>query len=731
MSDLFNYDSVKKSEFDCVATGRLGTFNSIAGTVEYIMTTATLKVNADDESSKLTKHLLPIREIVDATQLDFNEILQRDLDDHRVATKLIPYLLQESNNGPSYFPPIVAVLLPYKDGRLDGEFPHGINFTDSDFASWSGEIYGDYMSREALVNPNTQKNLPLNIGRYKWNSDLTKLVVIDGQHRAMALIALYRTITSKGWEKAQHGGAKFQFYYKQRIERLFETLGDRDSSIEKLKEMEFPVTILRFPETETKPFKIARKLFVDVNKNARQPSESRIKLLSDSSLVDIFTREILNRSKGGDNSLPIYAIEYDYPGEGSSYTRPGKWSALINLNMLSLAVLRMTFGPSKYLDNMNISLGGKANWTEKNAFFRKKLDIENNIPYHISDEKGEYNRDDIKNDSFSSSVLPRLKELFWERVGKQLSYITANIHPYKVHIDALNKLKHDWLDDDTVGALAKEAIYSGVGVYWTLRDTYQHWSEFENDTPEALELSLEKPDVIKAWQSVTHREMSFNETRNKMYYATRGNEIPTNFKESVEVYNKTNTNAFYLGLMLTYMTLRQFASIKQEDLEFEKLFVQVFNAGLLTKNKKGKDRLDIFSTNIDSPINLISKMDTKHFVFFRYFILEILNSSPLFESFEKFSINKSTLLKLVSDARKAYFSYLKNEEVKRLDKDIAMLGKSKSDIENLAKINVAHKLNASLLYWFDYDQLVITSSDCNEISTEIDNINSFDNDESE
>lgn len=731
MSDLFNYDSVKKSEFDCVATGRLGTFNSIAGTVEYIMTTATLKVNADDESSKLTKHLLPIREIVDATQLDFNEILQRDLDDHRVATKLIPYLLQESNNGPSYFPPIVAVLLPYKDGRLDGEFPHGINFTDSDFASWSGEIYGDYMSREALVNPNTQKNLPLNIGRYKWNSDLTKLVVIDGQHRAMALIALYRTITSKGWEKAQHGGAKFQFYYKQRIERLFETLGDRDSSIEKLKEMEFPVTILRFPETETKPFKIARKLFVDVNKNARQPSESRIKLLSDSSLVDIFTREILNRSKGGGNSLPIYAIEYDYPGEGSSYTRPGKWSALINLNMLSSAVLRMTFGPSKYLDNMNISLGGKANWTEKNAFFRKKLDIENNIPYIISDEKGEYNRDDIKNDSFSSSVLPRLKELFWEKVGKQLSYITANIHPYKVHIDALNKLKHDWLDDDTVGALAKEAIYSGVGVYWTLRDTYQYWSEFENETPEALELSLEKPDVIKAWQSVTHREMSFNETRNKMYYATRGNEIPTNFKASVEVYNKTNTNAFYLGLMLTYMTLRQFASIKQENLEFEKLFVQIFNTGLLAKNKKGKDRLDIFSTNIESPINLISKMDTKHFVFFRYFILEILNSSPLFESLEKFSINKSTLLKLVSDARKAYFSYLKNEEVKRLDKDIAMLGKSKSDIESLAKINVAHKLNASLLYWFDYDQLVITSSDCNEISTEIENINSFDNDESE
>lgn len=731
MSDLFNYDSVKKSEFDCVATGRLGTFNSIAGTVEYIMTTATLKVNADDESSKLTKHLLPIREIVDATQLDFNEILQRDLDDHRVATKLIPYLLQESKNGPSYFPPIVAVLLPYKDGRLDGEFPHGIKFTDSDFASWSGEIYGDYMSREALVNPNTQKNLPLNIGRYKWNSDLTKLVVIDGQHRAMALIALYRTITSKGWEKAQHGGAKFQFYYKQRIERLFETLGDRDSSIEKLKEMEFPVTILRFPETETKPFKIARKLFVDVNKNARQPSESRIKLLSDSSLVDIFTREILNRSKGGDNSLPIYAIEYDYPGEGSSYTRPGKWSALINLNMLSLAVLRMTFGPSKYLDNMNISLGGKANWTEKNAFFRKKLDIENNIPYLISDEKGEYNRDDIKNDSFSSSVLPRLKELFWEKVGKQLSYITANVHPYKVHIDALNKLKHDWLDDDTVGALAKEAIYSGVGVYWTLRDTYQHWSEFENDTPGALELSLEKPDVIKAWQSVTHRETSFNETRNKMYYSTRGNEIPTNFKASVEVYNKTNTNAFYLGLMLTYMTLRQFASVKQEDLEFEKLFVQVFNTGLLAKNKKGKDRLDIFSTNIESPINLISKMDTKHFVFFRYFILEILNSSPLFEGFEKFDINKSTLLKLVSDARKAYFSYLKNEEIKRLDKDIAMLGKSKSDIENFAKRNVAHKLNASLLYWFDYDQLVITSSDYNETLTEIENINSFDNDESE
>lgn len=727
MDDLFNYGNVKKSEFDCIATGRIGTFSSVAGTVEYIMTTATLKINADDESSKLTKHLLPIREIVDASQLDFNEILQRDLDDHRVSTKLIPYLLKESDNGPSYFPPIVAVLLPFKDGKLDGEFPIGQYFEDKDFASWCGEVFGDYMSKESLVNPNTKQNFGLNIGRYKWNSDLTKLVVIDGQHRAMALIALYRTITSKGWEKAQHGGAKFQFYYRQRIEKLFESLGDRAQAVERLKEMEFPVTILRFPDSDSKPFRIARKLFVDVNKNARQPSESRIKLLSDSSLVDIFTREVLNRSKGGDsNSLPIYAIEYDYPGEGNNYTRPGKWSALINLNMLSLAVLRLTFGPSKYVDKMDVSQSGKANWTEKNAFFKKRLDIDSNIPYSIIDDKVEYSRDDIKNDNFPISILPQLKELFWDKVGKQLSYITANIHPYKSHISALNKLKNDWLDDDTVGALAKEAIYSGVGVFWTLRDTYQHWSEYEGGVDGTDDLSLEKPDIIKAWQSVSQRELSFYDTRSKIYYASRKSITPQN-KPEIDVFSKTNTNAFYVGLVLTYMTLHHKSECDSSSMDFEKVFVSVFNEALLSKNSKGEDRLDIFSTTIADPINLISKMDTKHFVFFRYFILELINCSPLFEQLQQFSISKELISNLIYEARYAYFSYLKNEEIKRLEKDLAMLGKPKTEIEDLAKANVSHKLNVALMHWFDYEQVVVSSNkidasddEYNEVEQELD-----------
>ncbi|MEF1186975.1 hypothetical protein, partial [Vibrio sinaloensis] len=604
---MFNYNQEKKTEFDCHATGKFGVFESMSGSVNYVMTTAKLKVNADDEASKLTKHLLPIREILDSNNLNFNEVLQRDLDDHRVATKLIPYLLSDENHGPSYFPPIVAVLLPFENEALDGKFTDSEDFTFEDMAHWKGKLYGKYFSEEIMINPKNSQPLEYSLARYNWNSDLTKLVVIDGQHRAMALIALYRTLSHKGWEKAQHGGSKFQYYYRQRIEKLVHDLGGKDKVLEKLSNIEFPVTILNLADNNTiKPFKIARKLFVDVNKNARQPSESRIKLLSDSSLVDVFSREILNRCRQSKNEtdLPIYAIEYDYPGEGKNYTRPGKWSALINLNMLSLAVLRSTFGPSKYIEDTSLKIGGKPNWTDKDAYMFDMLHLGDAFEHAFVDEGETFYRDDITHKKFpkSEANLGLIKEVFWDKIGKKLTYITANILPYKAHILALKELDNNWLDDDTVGALAKEAVFNGVGVYWTLKDTNIYWEENEQEE----NANNSRPDVIKAWESVLKREQEFYKIRDSIYY---GDSVRSN----VDIFNKTNTNAFYIGLVLSYASLE---SISTRSEDFYKVFVEVINSAI---SDEKCDKRDIFSNQIDEPLNMIEKMDTPFSIYFRYF----------------------------------------------------------------------------------------------------------------
>src|SRR5262245_60160980 len=44
-------------------------------------------------SVQMLSHLAPVREMFEAETLEFDEIMQRDIDDARVSSELIPYLL--------------------------------------------------------------------------------------------------------------------------------------------------------------------------------------------------------------------------------------------------------------------------------------------------------------------------------------------------------------------------------------------------------------------------------------------------------------------------------------------------------------------------------------------------------------------------------------------------------------------------------------------------------------
>ena len=67
--------------------------------------------------SELASQMKPWREVFNVEELSFDELLQRELDDSRVAHDLIPYLLGESGNKASFFPPILAVIVPAETRR--------------------------------------------------------------------------------------------------------------------------------------------------------------------------------------------------------------------------------------------------------------------------------------------------------------------------------------------------------------------------------------------------------------------------------------------------------------------------------------------------------------------------------------------------------------------------------------------------------------------------------------
>src|SRR5437016_2890473 len=113
----------RPQEFMLRIEGTWGDFRTRSGQVSYIMTNARLGGEGTDWERRLTSRLRPVREVLGVADMDFDELLQRDLDDHRVATELVPYLLRGADTGPAFFPPILAVLLPFEPSGEASSFP--------------------------------------------------------------------------------------------------------------------------------------------------------------------------------------------------------------------------------------------------------------------------------------------------------------------------------------------------------------------------------------------------------------------------------------------------------------------------------------------------------------------------------------------------------------------------------------------------------------------------------
>ncbi len=223
--------------------GTYGEFHTPAGPVSYLMTKAKLGGDTSKESS-LTLHLAPVREVMNLEDMDFNQLLQRDLDDYRVATELVDYLLKPKFDGPAFYTPILAAVLPFEGANPVDSYPEvsGENiYKDADSNPWLQTQYGDAFRVLRLADENgTQHKIKL--GRLEFNPHRIKLAVIDGQHRVMALLAIRRTV-DQNWETTK--GNPYRFFYEKRIKELLK------SNQVDLKAIEFPVCICWFPDANT------------------------------------------------------------------------------------------------------------------------------------------------------------------------------------------------------------------------------------------------------------------------------------------------------------------------------------------------------------------------------------------------------------------------------------------------------------------------------------------------
>ena len=654
-------------------TGTWGKFRTSSGEIHYLETKAQLW--ADQESSqetKLTDHLVPVRELIDPKLMDFNQLLQRDLDDHRVATELVPYLLKKREIGAAFFPPIVATFLPFNGTHPKESFdeysevkPH----TD-DIITWSGYRFGNCLQFEQAKNPDGLSNYEVRIGRLQWNTENAKLVVIDGQHRAMAMLAINRTLNNS-WSGE---GEKYKFFYEEEIRQIM----NNQPSLLDMSGVEFPVTLVWFHSLD-KNFdhhKAARRLFVDVNKNAKAPSESRILLLEDSKLTARVTREVLNLFRNTNDGLPIYAIEYDHPGKDQ--TRFNKWSVISNIGILEDSVKRTLFGPKKYIDDVTQRIGGREGQEDMASFFRKTLGLDDLIPTKVPEDgfRIEHLSDSVYPESYSDALLQRAM-LSW---GGFIVSVLSRLEPYRMHGEALRHLGNEWREYPTRSALAKNAIFDGVGMYWTIKDSHSTWREKAELRGKAG--SLKKTAIVHAWEELEHQKEKFLDLRASLYGNTSKEKELKLIKESYEIFS---TNACQVGLFLAARSIAFKNQIDYTEVRaFGEYFIRALNSALVA-GPGSIGRRALFSRSARFPVMNITRLDTPMAVYFRYYWLELITTDEARAVLDGF-LDMIEVDKITARARQSYFKFRVQEQLKALQRvdassDASVLEKKAHDLE--------------------------------------------------
>ena len=639
-SGLAGLGQSMQQHFPNVIDGIYGTFSTPAGSVCYMQT----KAKIGDGSSKhaqLTRSLVPAREALNIQEMDFNQLLQRDLDDHRIATKLIPYILDPPANAlPGFFPPIVAVLLPFdydQKPRENFDAPTATLEMDHQYnGHFRMTTHGRAYRIQYLANDQGDLLDPP-IAVLRWNPAEAKLVIMDGQHRAMSLLAIERTI-SNSWHTAPKG-ARYQPFYEEHVQRWLRKARDDGNPVD-LSNIELPVTICWFPDEpgqdpRPRPHRAARKLFVDVNNTAKPPSEARLVLLSDTELRNIFARELLNRLRdeqaGWKQRFPLSGVEYDNPT--ANMNTPRRWSVLTNLEILRASVERVVFGPPKLIEQPTASLQGKPPKRDMNRFMRQRLEVGKLYPKQFHDGPHRLLRDEIADDKFpinDDAEHQKLLDAFYDRWGRGILWLLSEVLPYRAHLTALQQRWQDWRVASEIQTLAKSALYEDPSMYRALQAAHAYWQS-TNHAADFGSTSA-RPAAIEAWHLLEQRERpAFCRERARRYL---GSDSAESVKETNTVLNRLTTAPAQIGLMLTWTYLVDLAGDDHQPVEIAKIAARAINASLFSTGSNRIDRrrsvLSLApSSQADKNDRTASDSESAIDIFFGYWLSLAINEETL------------------------------------------------------------------------------------------------------
>lgn len=434
--------------------------------VKYLLTHVGLNFE-DGNDESLLKELSPVREIFDFKSLDFDEIMQRDIDDARVSNELIPYILDDSSTDlVKFFPPIVVIVLPIQNdankpldyypsvtNQLDTRENHETGVKDWLIVQ-SGEKGKEVFRFDQPVLDNVPQLfdlVTLNINTLK-----SRMIIVDGQHRAMALLALYRNL-KEDWSNSRR--KPFESYYKEWTPDYIRSFN--------LKEIKLPMIICTIPELDEKYKKsggdydlkkASRSIFLTLNKNARKVSRSRNLLLDDSDLISVFMRNILSKIKNGDrnflstSSLEIHNVELDQWGDRQVIVSPMAFTGVAHLHYI-VEHLMLDSGDVNGVRKRDGRFSTRAKGTYITNLL-SRLDAENTL--------GNDAYSSISRNVFTLSDERILSKTFIETYGRYILKSLSDFYPFKAFADAAQTIKKQ--ASSSADVHIKPMLFDGQGI---------------------------------------------------------------------------------------------------------------------------------------------------------------------------------------------------------------------------------------------------------------------------
>lgn len=458
--------------------GVSGVFNTVASNfrVRFFSTYANAREN---NYSQLLDELKPMRERLTIDKIkNITQVLQRDLDDFRIANGLVPYLLnlvKGNNHNPNhiaFFPAILGVIIP-KDYLRKQENSESLlqekvikypNYFEENQVGSKNKVISYFSDNKNLPSwkithlKDGDRVSPLSM--LEIDKNLSEIIVLDGQHRANAFrVASKRFFTNPKneiYRSFYHDSSRMEF----------------PAGIE----TNLPVTLICFEKvnesSEILPDFISRQLFIDVNNSARPISSSRQVLLDDRDPSSILTNSFYSvvAEKHGfvtnSSSLSLIHLGFDI----NATMRERKRDIVLNISnpeLMNIVFDWYFFAPRTYNELKRYSVAAEQSLKWQPNIFDTLMPLSRPFIDETRDEEN-YRIKILLNSDKRESITEEFREKHFSSV-----YLILNsLNFLRAHYSATSELQqirdtNAWNSDKK--SVWDEVFKGGEGLYYSFK----------------------------------------------------------------------------------------------------------------------------------------------------------------------------------------------------------------------------------------------------------------------